>query len=108
MRLLAKSLLIAFVILGLTSVCQAHFGMILPDKSMVMQGDNPNLEMTLAFLHPFEQKGMPMAKPKSLWRSGGQGENRSLKHSPGNQGPGPAGLESRLRPEKAGHLCLLF
>ena len=44
MRILAKLLVIAFFILGLTSVCQAHFGMILPDKSMVMQGDNPNLE----------------------------------------------------------------
>ena len=51
-------------ILGLTGVCQAHFGMILPDKAMVMQGDNTNLELTLAFCHPFEQKGMPMAKPK--------------------------------------------
>jgi len=53
-------------VLGLASVCQAHFGMILPDKSMVMQGDNPNLELTLAFCHPFEQKGMDMAKPKKF------------------------------------------
>ena len=50
----------------LTSPSQAHFGTILPDKSMVMQGDNPNLELTLAFLHPFEQNGMDMAKPKKF------------------------------------------
>jgi cobalt/nickel transport protein len=53
-------------ILGLAGVCQAHFGMILPDKAMVMQGDNANLEMILAFCHPAEQKGMPMAKPKQF------------------------------------------
>jgi len=52
------------LVLGLAGVSQAHFGLILPDKSMVMQGDNPNLELTLAFCHPFEQKGMPLAKPK--------------------------------------------
>ncbi len=54
------------MIFGLTSPSQAHFGTILPDKSMVMQGDNPNLELTLAFLHPFEQNGMDMAKPNKF------------------------------------------
>jgi cobalt/nickel transport protein len=53
-------------VLGLAGVCQAHFGMILPDKSMVIQGDNANLEMTLAFCHPFEQNGMNLAKPKKF------------------------------------------
>ncbi len=48
------------------STSQAHFGMILPDKSMVMQGDDANLGLTLAFLHPMEQKGMTMAKPKAF------------------------------------------
>ena len=54
------------LVLGLAGVSQAHFGLILPDKSMVMQGDNPNLEMTLAFCHPFEQNGMDMARPKQF------------------------------------------
>ena len=67
MRLIVKlSILITVFILGLTSASQAHFGMILPDKSMVMPGDDPNLGLTLAFLHPMEQKGMPMAKPKAF------------------------------------------
>jgi cobalt/nickel transport protein len=66
MRIATKVMLITVFVLGLTSVCQAHFGVILPDKSMVMQGDNPNLELTLAFLHPFEQNGMDMAKPKKF------------------------------------------
>jgi nickel transport protein len=53
-------------IFGMTSPSQAHFGTILPDKSMVMQGDDPNVELTLAFLHPFEQNGMDMAKPNKF------------------------------------------
>ncbi|MBM4288557.1 MAG: DUF4198 domain-containing protein [Deltaproteobacteria bacterium] len=52
------------LVFGLVNVSQAHFGMILPEKSMVMQGDKPELEVTLAFLHPFEQKGMDLVKPK--------------------------------------------
>ncbi len=54
------------LVFGLADVSQAHFGVILPDKSMVMQGDNPNLELTLAFCHPFEQNGMDLAKPKKF------------------------------------------
>jgi cobalt/nickel transport protein len=52
--------------LSLAGVCQAHFGLILPDKAMVMQGDNANLELTLAFCHPFEQNGMDLAKPRKF------------------------------------------
>jgi cobalt/nickel transport protein len=58
-------LCLAFV-LGLANVNQAHFGVIQPSASMVMQGDNHNLELTLAFCHPFEQNGMNLAKPKKF------------------------------------------
>jgi len=54
------------LVLGLANVSQAHFGTILPDKSMIMQGDKPELELILAFTHPFEQKGMDLAKPKKF------------------------------------------
>lgn len=54
------------LVLGLTNLSQAHFGMILPDRSMVMQGDKPELEVILAFCHPFEQKGMILTKPKAF------------------------------------------
>jgi cobalt/nickel transport protein len=66
MLVLSKTLLTISLILGLSSAGQAHFGMILPDKAMVMPGDHTNLELTLAFLHPMEQKGMPMAKPRAF------------------------------------------
>jgi|UniRef100_A0A7V6DNS3 cobalt/nickel transport protein len=62
------------IVLGLTltllfclnGASQAHFGLILPDKAMVMQGDDPHLNLILAFCHPMEQKGMPLAKPKAF------------------------------------------
>jgi cobalt/nickel transport protein len=40
--------------------------MILPEKSMVMQGDKPEMEVILSFNHPFEQKGMVLAKPRAF------------------------------------------
>jgi cobalt/nickel transport protein len=58
--------LVLLFLLGLAGVCQAHFGVILPEKSMVMQGDNADLGMTLAFCHPMEQTGMNLAKPKAF------------------------------------------
>jgi len=57
------------LVFGMVNFSQAHFGIILPEKSMVMQEDKPELEVTLAFLHPFEQKGMNLVKPR---RSGVQ------------------------------------
>jgi cobalt/nickel transport protein len=44
----------------------AHFGMIIPSDSMVMQDDNRTIELTLSFSHPFEMQGMDMAKPKQF------------------------------------------
>jgi len=52
------------LVFGWVAIGQAHFGLILPAKSMVMQEDQPELEVMLAFCHPFEQKGMVMTKPK--------------------------------------------
>jgi cobalt/nickel transport protein len=54
------------LVFGLVNVSQAHFGMIQPSASMVMQGDKPELEVILAFCHPFEQTGMDLAKPKKF------------------------------------------
>jgi len=54
------------LVLVLASVSLAHFGMIQPSASTVMQGDKPELEVILAFCHPFEQNGMDLAKPKKF------------------------------------------
>ena len=42
----------------------AHFGMLIPSDSMVMQGDNKTVTLTLSFSHPFEGHGMELVKPK--------------------------------------------
>ena len=42
----------------------AHFGMLIPSDSMVMQGDNRNLSIVLSFSHPFEMVGMELVKPR--------------------------------------------
>ncbi|MGQ9921914.1 MAG: DUF4198 domain-containing protein, partial [Desulfobacca sp.] len=66
MQHVVKIVVISLLIFVGTTGAQAHFGLILPDKSMVVQGDNTDLNLTLAFLHPFEQQGMTMAKPKAF------------------------------------------
>lgn len=43
----------------------AHFGMIIPEKSIIAPGEN-DLDFSIAFTHPFEGVGMDMAKPKSV------------------------------------------
>ena len=41
----------------------AHFGMVIPSDEMVMQGEDTNVKLDLLFWHPFEGKGMDLAKP---------------------------------------------
>ena len=41
----------------------AHFGMVIPSDSMVMQEDNRTVTVTLSFSHPMEMVGMPLEKP---------------------------------------------
>ncbi len=54
------------LVMGWADLSGAHFGMILPDRSMVMQDDKPELGVVLSFNHPFEQKGMVLVKPKAF------------------------------------------
>lgn len=42
----------------------AHFGMVIPSDSMVMQGENRTIAITISFSHPFEGQGIEMNKPK--------------------------------------------
>ncbi len=41
----------------------AHFGMVIPSDSMVMQGDERTVKLQLSFSHPFEMVGMELEKP---------------------------------------------
>ena len=50
-------------ILMIGSNCFAHFAILIPSDSMVMQGDARDVTLTLSFSHPFEMVGMDMEKP---------------------------------------------
>ncbi|MCP4119738.1 MAG: DUF4198 domain-containing protein [Desulfobacteraceae bacterium] len=45
----------------------AHFGMVIPSDSMVMQDDSRTLNVGLSFSHPFEMVGMELVEPASFF-----------------------------------------
>jgi len=54
----------------------SHFGMLIPSDSIVIEKKRQTLNVALSFSHPFEMKGMEMAKPKSFAvASGGKTQN---------------------------------
>ena len=46
------------------NTASAHFGMVIPLDSMVMQGESKTVNIKLSFSHPFEGQGMELVKPK--------------------------------------------
>lgn len=42
----------------------AHFGMLIPSDTMVMQQDQRSIQIDLSFSHPMEMTGMDLVKPK--------------------------------------------
>ncbi len=55
---------IALLIFLTAGISLAHFGMLIPSDSMLMQGEPRTVHLTLSFSHPFEGNGMELAKPK--------------------------------------------
>ena len=52
------------MMLFLAGTAGAHFGMVIPSDTMVMQADGRSIEVTLSFSHPMEMIGMELVKPK--------------------------------------------
>ena len=44
----------------------AHFGMLIPSDTMVMQADNRTVTVTLSFSHPMEMIGMELDRPSAF------------------------------------------
>ncbi|MBW1692953.1 MAG: DUF4198 domain-containing protein [Deltaproteobacteria bacterium] len=44
----------------------AHYGMVIPSDSMVMQKDSKMISLRVSFSHPFERVGMDLTKPKAF------------------------------------------
>ena len=74
-----RGFLLATILLNLqilANPCLAHFGMIIPSDSMVMQGESKTIKLTLSFSHPFEGQGMELDKPHAFGvRSNGKKQN---------------------------------
>ena len=63
MKRIRNYLVAVLFLITLTSNAFAHFGMVIPSDSMVMQGDNKTITLTLSFSHPLELIGMNLVKP---------------------------------------------
>ena len=55
--------IVLFTVCGSTPAA-AHFGMVIPSDSMVMQQDPRTIRVTFSFSHPMEMIGMDLAKPR--------------------------------------------
>ena len=53
--------------LAIAAPAWPHFGMVIPSDTMVIQGDNRSVTVTLSFSHPFEMVGLEMAKPTNFY-----------------------------------------
>jgi cobalt/nickel transport protein len=58
-------LLILTGLLSFPKSGHAHFGMLIPSDTMIMQGDNRTVRVHASFSHPFEGLGMEMAIPRA-------------------------------------------
>lgn len=81
---------------GAAHPAMAHFGMLIPSDSMIMQGDNRTVSLVLSFSHPFEAVGMDLAKPQVFGVMANGKKTGPPGRSERNKGPGTYGLAGRL------------
>jgi cobalt/nickel transport protein len=63
--MLGRSVLL-LAALGFAASAWAHFGVILPDQSTVMDQEKTTVHFDISFQHPMEQQGLTMAPPKAF------------------------------------------
>ena len=63
MKKYACCFLILMFMLGVSGMAFAHFGMVIPSDTMVMQEDSKRVNVKLSFSHPMEGIGMELVKP---------------------------------------------
>lgn len=62
-----KSCLAAVILtLGFSGPAMAHFGMVIPSRSVVEDKKDAAISLELSFSHPMEMVGMPLARPKAV------------------------------------------
>ncbi|MBW2366959.1 MAG: DUF4198 domain-containing protein [Deltaproteobacteria bacterium] len=75
-----KGLYFGFILVLLslfTRLAMAHYGMIIPSDTMIMQDEKRTLHLTLSFSHPFELIGMALSKP-NVFKVVANGEKQDL------------------------------
>lgn len=79
MGLFSNRLCLVIVVLMVLAAnpANAHFGMVIPSDTMVMQADNRTIKLTLSFSHPMEMVGMELEKPK-VFAVSANGKNEDL------------------------------
>ena len=63
MKRLCVLIMVGILIIFSARSTLAHFGMVIPSDSMVMQADKRTVNLKLSFSHPFEREGMELVKP---------------------------------------------
>lgn len=65
--MLWKSLVLGLaLVVGLSHVALAHFGMVIPSANVVTEKSDADITLNVSFSHPMEGVGMAMARPKSF------------------------------------------
>lgn len=78
MRKIILAMLMFVTFLGSAGRADAHYGMVIPSDTMVMQADNREVNLTLSFSHPFEGIGMVLEKPAQFKVASPSGEKNLL------------------------------
>ncbi len=63
---LSSILLSILILFSYTTTSLAHFGLLYPSEVVVTEQPESNIEILIAFCHPFEQNGMDMVRPESF------------------------------------------
>jgi len=63
MKRLFVLIIMSIIIIFSAGLAMAHYGMLIPSDSMVMQNETRTVNLTLSFSHPFEGEGMELIKP---------------------------------------------
>ncbi len=68
---------VAVLMVLVSSPTMAHFGMVIPSDTMVMQDDARTVNVNLSFSHPMEMDGMELVRPK-VFAVSVNGKNQDL------------------------------
>lgn len=88
------------VVLWTGTAC-AHFGMVIPSRSVVLEKKDAGIDLMLSFSHPMEQEGMTLEKPDCKVIVGGQVQDLSATLSPVKI-MGKEGWKTRFTPQRPG------